>query len=75
MASISSQGLSVEVKHSGSVVRVDLTILSEPLTDEDVEHCFRSFKEGVQELAKRPRERETSSLSLTIVLLHESLYC
>ena len=54
MASISSRAIVVEVaRGEDSVVRVDLTILSEPLTDEDVEMCFRSFKEGVEELAKR----------------------
>jgi len=35
------------------VVRVDLTIHREPLTDEDVELCFGAMQRGVQEFAKR----------------------
>ena len=35
------------------MVRVDLTIHREPLTDEDVELCFGAMQRGVQEFAKR----------------------
>lgn len=44
------------------VVRVDLTIHREPLTDEDVELCFGAMQRGVQELAKRPHGEDLFNL-------------
>jgi len=46
------------------VVRVDLTIHREPLTDEDVELCFGAMQRGVQEFAKRPEKTLLLSFSL-----------
>ena len=45
------------------MVRVDLTIHREPLTDEDVELCFSAMQQGVQELAKRHMGRICSTLN------------
>ena len=48
------------------MVRVDLTIHREPLTDEDVELCFSAMQQGVQELAKRHMGRICSTLNALI---------
>jgi len=47
-----------------SLVRVDLSLRSQPLTDQLVEEVFKAMRLGVQELAKRPDMTMVFSLHL-----------